>query len=202
MIRFDSSRPDVCLRVLADLCDNYRVKPEDIPPECVDHFGLEILSNSLDLAFPPLPRFDAQANVRFMESQQFDSYQSLCSTIATRPTDMDRLVCIYCYACRRLSSGSRASDSSVEDVFITGRASETSLAAFIRVTAFKAGITSFVFAPYRCYCKRWDWNAMSPPAAPEYNHDAVVLVIDGVKWIFDPELLSENPFDPDTSSAL
>jgi hypothetical protein len=190
MIRFDSSKPDVCLRVLADLCDNHAVSLEDIPQPYVDHFGLEVLSNSLNLVFSPLPPFDAEANVRFMESQRFRSYKSFCRAVATRPTDMDRLVCIYYHACRRISSGT--SDGSTEDVFTSGTATSEALAAFIRATAFKVGITSFAFAQYHRFCNCYGWSA-----APPYNHDAVLITIGGMKWIIDPLWVCGAEFDPE-----
>jgi hypothetical protein len=91
----DVSHPDFSLRAL---CDKGPIKPEQITQPFLDHFGIEILANSPNLIFPVLSPYNEAADVQFMESHQFTSYDGLRQGIAGRPTDLDKLLCIFYWA--------------------------------------------------------------------------------------------------------
>jgi hypothetical protein len=94
-IEFDPSSPETSLTELADYCEQNPIPPKEIPKPFLDYYGIECLSNSLNLIFPKLPPFDEADDVKFMESQEFRTFDSLADAIASRSTDMDRLFCLF-----------------------------------------------------------------------------------------------------------
>jgi hypothetical protein len=194
-VPFDGANPDFSLRLLVDYCDAQNVKPVQIPKSFIDHFGMEVLANSLNLVFPELPDFDEAGDIAFLDSLTIMSYDSLCDAIATRPTDMDKLFCIFYWISRNIAydadglTPGRSYDHdkvSPERVFQNKKTVCAGYSNMFRDLAVKSAVSSFPIHVCSCVVKAFGWNQLHPPKTPESTHSAIIVIIDGFKWLCEP----------------
>jgi hypothetical protein len=187
----DAARPNLSLRQLAEFCESNPTHPEDLPTSYLSYFGIEILSNSIKLIFPPLPEFDESGDISFIRSRDFGSFAELCESVSSRPTDLNKLFCLFFWICHyveydleaHIGSGSPA--PSPDDVFASRKATSEGFCLTIREGCERSGVT-FGIEIMSCYSKGYDWKPRTPPKAPTTNHTSLVVIIEGRKWLCDP----------------
>jgi hypothetical protein len=185
-IKFNPSQPEASLLALARFCDQSAITPEQIPSDFVNYYGIEILSNSLKLKFPDLPDFDLADATAHMTGRKFGSLETLVQTIASRPSEIDKLFCTFHYMAHNVRYSHNSKSQKPADVFMAGIAICEGYAALTEYLAEHSGIKSFEIHHYSSVAKGVGWNPLSPPSPLKSNHASVVLVIDGYPWLCEP----------------
>jgi hypothetical protein len=175
-IRFDPARPDLSLRALVELCDTMPPRPGEVPQAFMQYFGMEVLSNSLNMLFPTLPAFAEAADIQFMEHQKAPTFDALCRAISTRPTDLDKLFCAFYWLSHNVSYDIASKEHNPEDVFRRRSAVCVGYCRFLIEAATRAGV-KYDMRRYPCMAKGFDWDQLHPPAEPASDHDAVAVQI-------------------------
>jgi hypothetical protein len=112
-----------------------------------------------------------------MDGRKFPSLNALAQAISTRPSDIDKLFCIFYYVIHNIEVG------------------EGDCGAFFRLfcgVAMRCGLTGSEATVYYCFAKVPNWDDPHPPDAPTVNHAAVLVILNGAKFIcelsWDPAL--------------
>jgi hypothetical protein len=185
-VGFHRSNPESSLLALARSCDHTPLDPDQIPPKFLDYYGIEILSNSLNLAFPQLPTFDEQRAISFISSKSFKTLDSVIQAISTRGSEIDKLFCAFHYVTHHIQYSCHHACQSAEGVFGCGRASADGYSILVRTIATRSGIESYEIERYSNQSKGWRWNDSNPPIFPKADHVCLVVVIEGHPWLCDP----------------
>jgi hypothetical protein len=151
----------------------------------MQYFGLKVLSNSLNMVLPTLPAFAEVADIQFIEGQKFQTFDALCRAISTRPTDLDKLFCIFYWLSHEVSYDIRSTEHDPEDVFRRRAALCVGYCRFFMEAATRAGV-KYQLRRYSCMAKSFDWDQLHPPAQPSSEHDAVAVQIGDDWWLSEP----------------
>jgi hypothetical protein len=101
-------------------------------------------------------------------------------------SDFNKLFSIFYWETQNIAYDGFARGTALEEIFQSKKATPAGYSEFMTSMLDRVGVRFFKFRLYFCHSKGGRIGILDPPKVPQPGHRAVVIIVNGNKWLCEP----------------